>query len=241
MWTTGGTYANIDRWRWFRSASCTSDHRRDLSGFGRRDATITSSAASYTNHGNSFVRLCNNARVCDLPANRSMRSKKLTRCWGSATSEPLDAEIIAAEVRNSIFFNTPLVFLSRFRITRYHNLGERCHTANQNIILSFGVSISTFCCPMWSPSTNDIQTDRHNRDVCMAYRAKRWLRYCRRYLLVQTVRKWWHNAGQEWTGHSRYTALTRTIDETIGPVIVQTDEQNVDQSEKQTINAVFRW
>ena len=40
-----------------------------------------------------------------------------TRCWDSATCEPLDAEIIAAEVQNSTFFYTPLVFLGRIYTT----------------------------------------------------------------------------------------------------------------------------
>ena len=43
----------------------------------------------------SFV----NASLCL----KDIENKKLSRCWNSATCEPLDAEIIAAEVQNSKF------------------------------------------------------------------------------------------------------------------------------------------
>ena len=48
-------------------------------------------------------------------------NKKLSRCWDSATCEPLDADVIAAEVQNSTFFHTPVVFLCRVWITGYYD------------------------------------------------------------------------------------------------------------------------
>jgi len=93
--------------------------------------------------------------------NRCRHDKKFGRCWDSATCEPLDAEIIAAEVQNSTFFPYPSGFLSRIQDHRILRSMSLWHAGSQDTDLSCHVPIYTFCCTVWSQSTSvtDRRTD----------------------------------------------------------------------------------
>jgi len=79
---------------------------------------------------------------------------KLGRCRDSATCEPMEAEIIAAEVQNSHNFYTPLVFVGVISDHRILQSGSAWHAGSQDTELSCHVPISTCCCTAWSQSTN---------------------------------------------------------------------------------------
>ena len=130
-------------------------------------------------------------------------NKKLSRCWDSATCEPLNVLITTVEVQNSTFFNTTIIFFSRIRDHRIHYPGRLWHASIQYAVPSCHVPISTFCCTVWinklicdyNPPTlqTDRQTDgRHACSICatdihMTCRVQKnnRLRHCEKWSSMQ--------------------------------------------------------
>ena len=92
--------------------------------------------------------------------------KKLSSWWNSATCERLDAMQRNGCRRSAKLHSFPHAphwsFSVEFGTTGYYDPGRLRHAGSQDTDLSCHVTIYTFCCTVWSQSTN--VTDRRTED-----------------------------------------------------------------------------
>jgi len=82
------------------------------------------------------------------------KTRKLSRCWDSATCNPLDV----AKMQNSTFSMPHCSSSVEFWITGYYNPGRLRHAGSQDNVISCHMSIYTFCCTAKLESINVADT-----------------------------------------------------------------------------------
>jgi len=109
-----------------------------------------------------WIRIVSNPHLHSITPNASMsrytnstmsiiasETRTLSKCWDSATCEPLDA----MEVQNSTFSIANWSSSEGVRISGHYDPGRLQHAGSQDTDLSCHVLISTFCCTVLSVTT----------------------------------------------------------------------------------------